>query len=177
MAGARDDRSTLADLEQAQRIHPFCEEFEARWREGGDPRIEESLERADERDRGALRRELLLLEVEIKRARGEATSHADYRTRFPDAASDIVDAFAQAGPPPGFAGGRLERGRALGPRNSATPRRCSCPADRTTRAVRSPRRMAHSAGSASTRCSRKSRAVEWAWSTRRGKRESSGWWR
>ena len=32
--GDPDDRSALADLEQAHRIHPFCEEFEGRWRDG-----------------------------------------------------------------------------------------------------------------------------------------------
>jgi eukaryotic-like serine/threonine-protein kinase len=103
MIGDPVDRSALADLEQAQRIHPFCEEFEARWRDGGAPRIEEFLERALERDRATLLRELLLLEVEIKRERGETTMPDDYRTRFPDATSDIVDAFAQPGPRPPFA--------------------------------------------------------------------------
>ena len=47
MAGDPDDGSAFADLEQAQRIHPFCEEFERRRaRAGGRPRIEEFLERA-----------------------------------------------------------------------------------------------------------------------------------
>jgi eukaryotic-like serine/threonine-protein kinase len=110
MTGDRDQQSALDDLEQAQRIHPFCEEFEARWRAGGVPRIEEYLDRADERDRGALVRELLLLEVEIKRERGEATSPDDYQTRFPDAASDIVAAFAQPGRPPAFPGGGRNQG-------------------------------------------------------------------
>ena len=79
------------------------------------------------RDREALLRELLLLEVELKRERGEATSPDDYRTRFPDAASDIVAAFAQAGPPPAFRGAGSNRGRAVGPRNSQTHGRSFLP--------------------------------------------------
>jgi serine/threonine-protein kinase len=102
MTGDRDEQSAFEDLDQARRIHPFCEEFEAHWRAGGAARIEDYLERALERDRGALVRELLLLEVEIKRERGETISPDDYRSRFPDSASEIVAAFAQQSPPPAF---------------------------------------------------------------------------
>jgi serine/threonine protein kinase len=104
MADDRDSKSTRADLEQAQRIHPFCEEFESQWRAGGRPRIEEFLERAQEPDRAALVRELLFLEIEIKRERGEATTEGDYRSRFPDAAGDIASALAASWPAPAFGG-------------------------------------------------------------------------
>ena len=67
MAGDPLEPSSLADLEQAQRIHSFCEEFEAQLRAGDSPRIEEYLERAAENDRRVLLRELLFLEVELKR--------------------------------------------------------------------------------------------------------------
>jgi serine/threonine-protein kinase len=100
MSGVQDERSALADLEQAQRIHRFCEDFERRWRSGNRPQIEEFLNRADERDRGVLLRELLCLEVEIMHERGEAASPGDYRTRFPGAQDDIAAAFTAVGPPP-----------------------------------------------------------------------------
>jgi serine/threonine-protein kinase len=94
MAGDSLEPSPSRGLEQARRIHLCCEEFEARWRAGGSPRIEDYLERAKENDRKALLRELLFLEVELKHSSGERISAADYCARFPEAAADIEAAFA-----------------------------------------------------------------------------------
>jgi eukaryotic-like serine/threonine-protein kinase len=95
MAGDPLAPSKLRDLEQAQRIHSFCEEFETSSRAGASPRIEEYLERAPETDRTVLLRELLFLDVELKRDCGEVPSPEDFRSRFPDAASDIDAALAE----------------------------------------------------------------------------------
>jgi serine/threonine-protein kinase len=102
MASESDERSSFADLEQARRIHRLCEEFEANWRSGALPRIEDYLVRAEEVDRRILFRELLFLEVEIKRERGEPTSPSDYQARFSDAESDIFAACAHQGTIPAF---------------------------------------------------------------------------
>jgi eukaryotic-like serine/threonine-protein kinase len=96
MAGDSVDKGPVHDLEQAQRIHSFCEEFEARCRAGDSPRIEEYLLRASENDQSVLLRELLFLEVELKHSSGEAISAAAYRSRFPEAASAIEVAFAES---------------------------------------------------------------------------------
>ena len=95
MAGDPDDQSSFADLEQAQRIHPFCEEFEARCAQGLAHGSKTTSSGPSDGDRKVLLRELLFLEVELKREIGETTSPDDYRTRFPDASSDIDAAFAQ----------------------------------------------------------------------------------
>ena len=84
------------DLEQARRIHAVCEEFEARWRSGDQNRIEDVLEQADEGDRCALLDELLILEVELRRDRGEGPSLGEYRARFPAAEGRVATAFAMA---------------------------------------------------------------------------------
>jgi serine/threonine-protein kinase len=110
MSGEREGRIAIADLEQAQRIHPFCEQFEAQWRAGSRPEIEEYLERTDLHDRAILRRELLFLEIELKLERGEETSLEHYQARFPDAASEISAAFAQHGRAPIPHGVRSDEG-------------------------------------------------------------------
>ncbi len=99
MAGDSLEASSIRDLEQAQRIHSLCEEFEARARTGTGtgawPRIEDYLDRASPLDRNALFRELLFLEVELKHSSGEVISAAGYRSRFPEASSDIDAAFSE----------------------------------------------------------------------------------
>jgi serine/threonine-protein kinase len=95
MAGDKAELSSLHDLEQARRIHALCEDFEASSRSGVFPRIEEFLERAGEDDRNMLLEELLYLEVELRRDRGEAPSPEDYRARFPESEREIDAAFAE----------------------------------------------------------------------------------
>ena len=95
MAGDPPLESSLHDLEQAQRIHSFCEDFEARSRAGAAPLIEEYLDRALEDDRKVLLEELLFLEVELTRDGGLAPSPDDYLARFPEATAEIDAVFAQ----------------------------------------------------------------------------------
>ncbi len=78
MAGDSLDLKSPGDLEQAQRIHLLCEEFEAAARQGNWPRIEEYLDRAARIDRRTLLRELLFLEVELKQSSGESLARAGY---------------------------------------------------------------------------------------------------
>jgi eukaryotic-like serine/threonine-protein kinase len=104
MAGDSLDASSDRDLEQAQRIHVLCEEFEARARTAAWPRIEDYLERALEDDRKLLLRELLFLEVELKQSSGASLTRAGYASRFPEAASDIDAAFAECATAAGSSG-------------------------------------------------------------------------
>jgi eukaryotic-like serine/threonine-protein kinase len=99
MAGDPPEQSSFHDLEQAKRIHSFCEEFEARSRAGAAPRIEEYLDRAGEVDREVLLKELLFLEVELRRDGGEAPSPDDYLARFPEARAEIDAVFASEDTP------------------------------------------------------------------------------
>jgi eukaryotic-like serine/threonine-protein kinase len=96
MVGDHSDDSDGIDLDQARRIHAFCEEFECRWRAGGRPRIEELIENAPTEDQPALMEELLILELELRRAGGERPGLGEYRDRFPKGEGRVEAAFAQA---------------------------------------------------------------------------------
>ena len=84
---------------RARRIDAACDWFEAEWRAGRRPRIEDTLAAAgeDAAMRTELLRELLLLELELGREGGAATSPAACRERFPHDAALIDDIFARAG--------------------------------------------------------------------------------
>jgi eukaryotic-like serine/threonine-protein kinase len=85
---ADDDRRPNSP---ARRIDAACDRFETAWRGGQEPRIEDLLEMATEADRPALLRELITLEVELRRGRGEDPRSDEYRDRFPGQ-STVVDA-------------------------------------------------------------------------------------
>jgi serine/threonine-protein kinase len=86
---------TDASLAQARRIHSACELFESRFRTGEQPRIDECLETCRCDDRLELFHELLALEIELRRERGENPLPAEYIARFPALQSAIVAAFAE----------------------------------------------------------------------------------
>ena len=71
------------DLPVDDAIEEICDGFEAKWKAGESPRIEDFL---DESHRGALQlfRELLLVEVAYRRKNGELPDGKDYQQRFPD---------------------------------------------------------------------------------------------
>ncbi len=83
-------------LARARSIHRACEAFEAAWRLESRPEIAEYLERSPPDERPELFRELLALELELRRDRGEDPAVADYAERFPDRAEAIATAFAEA---------------------------------------------------------------------------------
>ncbi len=70
-----------AQLVQIDRV---CDEFEARWRAGERPEIEEYLVRVRFADRGKLLAELLEIELEMRAVGGLGSALADYRNRFVD---------------------------------------------------------------------------------------------
>ncbi len=104
MAGDSLDVNSPGDLEQAQRIHLLCEEFEACARQGNWPRIEDYLDCACPDDRRMLLRELLFLELEMKHSSGQSPTRAGYTSRFPEAMSDIDAAFAECATTAGSSG-------------------------------------------------------------------------
>jgi serine/threonine-protein kinase len=60
-----------------------CDRFEAAWKAGRRPRLEEHLAAVPEPDRPALLRELLLLEVDYRRLTGEQPAAEEFLARFP----------------------------------------------------------------------------------------------
>ena len=101
----RDETPSPTELLEINRI---CDRFEAQWRAGGRPSIEDQLARAPEPSRSALLRELLATELECRRSAGERPGPAEYRARFPGHVAIVEAAFAASddrpkGPAPGAA--------------------------------------------------------------------------
>jgi WD40 repeat protein len=128
-ASARGIEALPAPLAlHAERV---CQRFEAAWRAGQRPRLEDFLEGAAAAERAPLLRELVEVEVESRLARGEAPRPEEYQQRFAAldpawlvetvaalAAGSARDGAAAAGPTVALgatvAGGAAEPGRRLG---------------------------------------------------------------
>ncbi len=80
-------------------IDRLCDEFEAAWRAGLPPRVEDYLARIEESSRGALLRELLLSEWELLRSRNQPLDLEPYLRRFPDDSELVREAFQKSLPP------------------------------------------------------------------------------
>jgi eukaryotic-like serine/threonine-protein kinase len=89
---ATDNRRRLSP---ARRVDAACDRFEAAWRSGQDPRIEDYLEAAAQAERPALLRALITLEVELRQGRGEHPAPGEYRDRFPGQSARVNAAFAE----------------------------------------------------------------------------------
>lgn len=90
------DRPETANVSQARRINAACERFESAWRAGDRLRIEAFLEVIPGPDRPALLVELIGLEWELRRARGECVDLCEYLERFPKHAHSIEAALREA---------------------------------------------------------------------------------
>ena len=98
MSGTRpadDDRGSLAEFEH---VVELCDRYEAAWREGRRPRIEDYLTEALESERALLLRELLALELELRSNGGERPEPQEYRERFPGHVELINRILKEAGP-------------------------------------------------------------------------------
>src|SRR3954447_15696193 len=65
------------------RIDEACDRFEAAWKAGPPPRLEDYLDAAPVPERPALLRPLRAVELDYRRRRGERPSASEYRGRFP----------------------------------------------------------------------------------------------
>jgi tRNA A-37 threonylcarbamoyl transferase component Bud32 len=80
-----EDALTLA-LEQ--KVDQICTRFEAAWKSGAQPRIEDHLADLGDVEKREVLRELILLDVFYRRKRGESCRAEDYRARFPELAAE-----------------------------------------------------------------------------------------
>jgi tetratricopeptide (TPR) repeat protein/predicted Ser/Thr protein kinase len=87
------DEGADTPLAMAARIDELCDRFEADWRAGRRPRIEEVLEAEPGPWRSGLLRQLLGVEVAYRRLEGETPDPEEYRHRFPGFAEAIDRAF------------------------------------------------------------------------------------
>jgi serine/threonine-protein kinase len=94
-----DDRGEVPPT-IAARIDALCDRFEADWRAGCRPPIEQALEAEPGPWRPELLRHLLAVELAYRRRAGEIPQPSEYRGRFPELADQVDRAFgATAGGP------------------------------------------------------------------------------
>src|SRR5262245_24533133 len=72
-----------------------CDEFERKWRTGLEPRIEDVLTQLPADAQSVAFRELLAIELELRRQRGDEIKNEEYRQRFADRAP-VVDEVIQS---------------------------------------------------------------------------------
>ena len=77
------DEGFSAPLSQVQRVDRVCDQFEAAWRAGPRPRIDDFLTQFPTAERSDLLRELLLLDLDYCRQLGESPTLEDYRAQYP----------------------------------------------------------------------------------------------
>ena len=70
-------------LSAALRVNLACNRFEAAWKAGAPPRIEDCLDGSVEPERALLTRELIFLDLHYRRSQGETCRSEDYLARFP----------------------------------------------------------------------------------------------
>jgi serine/threonine-protein kinase len=87
--------STPSPSDAARQVDGVCDRFDAEWRAGKRPRIEDYLARVGPDDRAGLLRELLAVELEYRARQGEQPRQDEYRNRFPGDTAVIEAAFAQ----------------------------------------------------------------------------------
>jgi len=83
-------------LSTARQVHRICERFEADWRCGPRPRIEDYLEGDVGPVLSRLVEELVALEVELRRRQGEYPEAREYLARFPEFAEAVGGLFGQS---------------------------------------------------------------------------------
>jgi hypothetical protein len=76
------------------RLVEACEQFETEWRNGRNPRIETYLDWVEPSEREKLLRELLTIEIELRRQSGEKPQPEQFLARYPDWAEAITVAFS-----------------------------------------------------------------------------------
>jgi len=81
------------------RIDQVCDRFEAAWKRGERPCLEDQLSQVETEARADLLRELLLVEWEILRQRNQRVALDSYLTRFPTDQPLVNELFHRAVPP------------------------------------------------------------------------------
>jgi WD40 repeat protein/serine/threonine protein kinase len=76
----------------SRRADQECDHFEAAWKAGRRPRIEDHLAAVPEAERPTLLRELILLEIDYRRLAGERPAAEEFLARFPDLDRTLVAA-------------------------------------------------------------------------------------
>jgi serine/threonine-protein kinase len=89
----------LLSVSGLRRLVASCDRFEAAWRAGRRPRIEDELAGVTESERPAWLQGLLVLELELRGPRGGQAMLQEYQTRFPDYAEVVAAVVGEVGGP------------------------------------------------------------------------------
>jgi serine/threonine-protein kinase len=81
-------------LSTEREVDAACLRFEEAWKAGQRPRIEDYLGETSEPTRSALLDELLRLELEYRKRKGEQPTEEEYRSRFPEHGTLVRQVFA-----------------------------------------------------------------------------------
>jgi serine/threonine-protein kinase len=84
------DSADVASLSSEDRIDVVCDAFEAQWKAGQSPSLESQLDACAADERAKLFVELLLVELECRRGRGELPDRDEYLRRFPQFAEQLA---------------------------------------------------------------------------------------
>ena len=107
MSDETDSNGASLPLAALERIESVCLQFEAAWKEGHKPRIEDYLGAAQGPERRELLRQLLLLDEDYRRQQADQPVLEEYQARFPDDGELVADVFGEfsirtaSSPPPG----------------------------------------------------------------------------
>ncbi|QDT70062.1 Serine/threonine-protein kinase PknB [Planctomycetes bacterium MalM25] len=94
-----NNRQKKLPIAALERIDDACAEFERKWRSNDPPSIESALAVAtDPQERDVLLAELVALDIDYRRCRGETPDKQEYRDRFPGQSEVINDALAESVP-------------------------------------------------------------------------------
>src|SRR5688500_10568405 len=94
-----------------QCLDRVCDRFEAAWKEGQRPEVEDYIDGVPESERSLLLRELIAVDLHYRRASGETIPLSEYHRRFPADAGMIATLFQDgnvlmAAPPEPVPGGK-----------------------------------------------------------------------
>src|SRR5215211_1197567 len=91
----QDDESVVRDSD-AVRVDALTDEFEQALKAGQSPRVEDYLGRIGQGLRPMALRELLKVEVELRRGRHESINEREYNERFPDFQATVAEICRQS---------------------------------------------------------------------------------
>ena len=117
MSKCEQEQTVDLSFAELDRIDQACDRLEAAWKAGVRPRIEEYLAEASPLERATLLRDLLVVELHMRRRAGELPNPPEYLQRFPDHddIATIVSAFIRHGTaPPRFIDQELHARGGLG---------------------------------------------------------------
>ena len=89
-----DDETVSKDADRDELIDAMCDEFEQQWLTGARPAIEDLLLRVRANSRAELLRQVLAVELEMRRRAGQRPQIDEYQARFPDYPTAVKGAFA-----------------------------------------------------------------------------------